>query len=661
MKYSVVQVHWKRYIFLVLMIGFGVQLVKGQSPNYIDSLKRELHQTSNSFKKAKVAYKIGCAYVNLDPQKGLNYLHQSLALFPKDSIVYLGDTYNVLAATYAQVYPDSMYLAIDYLNKSIKVYQQYLANKKSPLTQRGLAHSFLNLAHCYIVLKDYEEALQNLYQGAAIYEELNSSIDLRGVYRLLSVLNKEQKDYTNALVYAKKELALASNYTIEEMEFSHYGDVNYSIGSIYRELNQADSAIVYYNKALEVFQKTENKGRLVGVYNGLATVYRRTKELDLATKYINKAIELEEHIVYPEEKLDIIQVLGAIYYDRGAYEKSIQTYQQLLQKSTEAQDIKQMELAHRGLGENYAAIQNFEKAHGHVSKVILLQDSLLNRDRINEIKDLEVKYQTRYETQKKEQANNMLAKNLELQKLTLAQNRQQLYSLWILFILVGIISYLGVKQYQNRSKQQILQLRHRLLRNQMNPHFIFNALIAIQNFVYKNDPREAGKYLSSFAKLVRAILENSRSEYISLAKEIQWLQNYLKLQLLRFNNKFDFDIQIDDKLDLESVQIPPMLTQPFIENALEHGIKTVDYQGKLVVGFELKDNLLQVAVRDNGIGFSNNKTTEKEKHISLATTITKERLEFLNKKHKNKIHLEIEAIEPSGTLVSFTIPLHHKY
>src|SRR5690606_7593453 len=126
------------------------------------------------------------------------------------------------------------------------------------------------------------------------------------------------------------------------------------------------------------------------------------------------------------------------------------------------------------------------------------------------------------------------------------------------------------------------------------------------------------------------ILENSMQGYITLEKELQWLENYIALQALRFNEKFDYEITVDENLVLDNILIPPMLTQPFIENALEHGLKSIDYKGFINIRYTLKsDDLLWVEIEDNGVGLKKELNPEKE-HISLATKITKERLLILN-------------------------------
>ena len=218
-----------------------------------------------------------------------------------------------------------------------------------------------------------------------------------------------------------------------------------------------------------------------------------------------------------------------------------------------------------------------------------------------------------------------------------------------------------------KNSQRNLELEQKLLRSQMNPHFIFNSLTSIQNYIYKEKPELAASYLGKFAKLMRLILENSRQEYIPFSKEIETLQLYLELQKVRFADKFDFQIVIDPLIDQDEVSIPPMFAQPFIENSLEHGIVHKSEQGQIKISFSLQDDYILFEVEDNGIGRAKaaqiNKAL-KTGHHSYATTITEERLALIHEKSSLKEMVSIvdvldEMNEVSGTKASFNIP--YKY
>jgi len=237
----------------------------------------------------------------------------------------------------------------------------------------------------------------------------------------------------------------------------------------------------------------------------------------------------------------------------------------------------------------------------------------------------------------------------------------------ILFLALIIISIIKYREKKIIEKNQFQLLEQKLLRSQMNPHFIFNSLSSIQSFIFENNPLEAGSYLSRFAELIRAILYNSREEFITIEKEIKTLKNYLDLQQLRYDKKFDYILDIDPMIQTDLFQIPPMLAQPFVENSIEHGIKHLEGRGYISVSFSLmtdKKSILLI-IEDNGIGIKASKKLKSEKpksHTSLATVIANERIDIFNKGQKKKqFIMEINEIKDldgniKGTKVKFIIP-----
>ncbi|MBI5217414.1 MAG: histidine kinase [Bacteroidia bacterium] len=275
--------------------------------------------------------------------------------------------------------------------------------------------------------------------------------------------------------------------------------------------------------------------------------------------------------------------------------------------------------------------------------------------------------ETKYQTEKKEKEITMLKKEKEIQLLKLNRSRFITGAITSIFILILVIAILLIRQYRQRVHHSATELKQKLLRTQMNPHFIFNSLIAIQSYMYKNKPEDAGKYLSSFAKLTRLILENSNYEYVALEKEIATLNYYMELQELRFENKFKYCIEIDPRINTETMAVPPMLAQPFIENAIEHGLKNNSDKGNILIKYQKADDFILFEVEDNGCGLKLNKIYGEEKKRQdrpHAISITQERLSNLNRKKKQKITLNITNINDlsgniSGTKVLFYIP--YKY
>lgn len=246
-------------------------------------------------------------------------------------------------------------------------------------------------------------------------------------------------------------------------------------------------------------------------------------------------------------------------------------------------------------------------------------------------------------------------------------------TLWFWTLILGVTSALAIAfvRYRFNQLNQRLQLEAALaeserkaLRLQMNPHFVFNAMDAIGGFIFKNEPKEAVRYLSSFAKLMRITLESSREHHVPLQSEIQLLKNYIELEQLRFNNSFQYEITEADEVDPYELQLAPMVLQPFVENAILHGLRHRNEPGGLLkIHFETTDKNLICTIEDNGIGRAKSaEINAKKGKKSLATAITQERIELLAKSRGDKVDFSITDLinpdkSPAGTCVVVVFPL----
>jgi ligand-binding sensor domain-containing protein len=217
-------------------------------------------------------------------------------------------------------------------------------------------------------------------------------------------------------------------------------------------------------------------------------------------------------------------------------------------------------------------------------------------------------------------------------------------------------------------EKNILELEQEAARLQMNPHFIFNSLNSIQGFISTNDAVQAKKYLSKFAKLMRLILENAREEFIPLQNEVNILDNYLELEKLSANHKFDFVIHVHESIDPESIEIPPMMIQPFVENAIVHGIRNKEGKGNITLHFSIKAELIICEITDNGIGRKRSaqiKDTSRPHHKSTGISITMQRLKQYG--HHRKVEAGISFIDLEengigvGTKVIMATPYEGSY
>jgi ligand-binding sensor domain-containing protein len=248
------------------------------------------------------------------------------------------------------------------------------------------------------------------------------------------------------------------------------------------------------------------------------------------------------------------------------------------------------------------------------------------------------------------------------------------YETWYFYLLTGLIALalvaalvamiIRVTERRSRFRSDFLWNQQKALRLQMNPHFIFNALNSVQHFILTRDEEAAGLYLSNFSKLMRRVLDNSRHNLIALEEELLTLDLYLKLEKVRFEDKFDYVIDVDPLLDCTEVKIPPMLIQPFLENAIRHGLANSLQKGLLKLQFEQSGKMMKVTVEDNGIGITASReiNARRQGHQSSGMKNIEERIGMLNQLLDRTINLkvtEMQEISPdqTGTRIELIIPL----
>ena len=230
------------------------------------------------------------------------------------------------------------------------------------------------------------------------------------------------------------------------------------------------------------------------------------------------------------------------------------------------------------------------------------------------------------------------------------------YTILAGLLITGVVIFFRTREKRLKDKyalkQEINQLEKSALQAQMNPHFIFNCLNSIQSFIMKNDKENAMEYLGSFARLIRANLNASLSKLISIEEEVRILENYLKLEKLRLNDAFEYTISQSSEVSATDIFIPPMLIQPFVENAVIHGMHNKNKEGKILIEFKLEGDNLLVSVNDNGDPSKKNPSPLKHKSVGVA--ITTKRLEHINNSSSDTFNVNIDHT-PEGTQVSIRI------
>jgi LytS/YehU family sensor histidine kinase len=244
-----------------------------------------------------------------------------------------------------------------------------------------------------------------------------------------------------------------------------------------------------------------------------------------------------------------------------------------------------------------------------------------------------------------------------------------IFFVFLSLLFTGLIALLIIRRKNIQIKRreldnQLISLEQKALQSMMNPHFIFNSLGSIQTYLLQNKSGEAGLYLSQFARLIRQNLNAINASNINLEEEIDRLKNYLDLEKLRMEEKFDYEIKVAENLETDEVQIPSMIIQPFVENSIWHGIAFLKGKGKIVITFSMQgDKSLSVIVEDNGIGMKRSETysANKEKRAHLGMELARKRLEILGKKFSINTSLKFSELFPDspnpGTRVELVVPV----
>jgi LytS/YehU family sensor histidine kinase len=250
------------------------------------------------------------------------------------------------------------------------------------------------------------------------------------------------------------------------------------------------------------------------------------------------------------------------------------------------------------------------------------------------------------------------------QRLTEESNKRQLWVIYSLLFGMLFMSLAAFFFYRSNQKQKLANnlLALKSLRSQMNPHFIFNALNSVNNYIAKHDERSANRYLSDFSTLMRSVLENSEEDFIPLTKELELLELYLKLEQSRFPDKFTYNMEVEDSINMEAYKLPPMLLQPYLENAIWHGLRYRESSGFLKIRLSQKNrDMLEICIEDNGIGRKKSaaiKTQHQKKQRSTAMGNIQKRIAILNDMYKNNIAVAVSDLNEDGTGTRVTLTLN---
>jgi sensor histidine kinase YesM len=550
-----------------------------------------------------------------------------------------------------------------------------------------MASKYEDLAAELIDNNDLLKAEEYQTKAVDLYKKNKTKTKLADALRTLAKIQEAQNKTQDAILNyndASKNAQRKSNTIVNSSDVSRLKNFN--------NPNEQSNSINQKISSLKKESNPKEKEEIIDAYKQLAEVNIKQNNSEAAIQNYNNA--LEEIQGNSAEKNTIKNEIADIYANSNKLEQAIAMKEDVLKNVDSLKDVVQQIKQRQGLAKLLILNNESDKA------LQLIQDSYnlaLTKgktiDAKNSLMQLIAYYKTKDDAQKTLQLYDVFLQKLEsliksdstlIDKKIFEETDQKIKQLekekslqeeliskkntfnyfLIIALIVLFLLILVIIRYSFAIKTKNKKISLQSLRREMNPHFIFNSLNSVNQFIAQNKEREANKYLTSYSSLMRNMMESSSKDFIPLQHEIDHLQKYLELELLRFSNLFDFIVDVEESIDTDAILAPNMLIQPHLENAIWHGLRYKETKGLLVLSIKNKTSFIEITIDDNGIGIekSNSIKTQNQKiHQSIGLQNIKERIKLLNDLYKVDISFAvINKVNDGGTIVRLKIPYLNK-
>jgi len=669
----------------------------GAQQAVVDSLLIELKKnTSSNTSRVDVLNNLAYYYSFLEPSKGLKRANEAISIsrsihnnsllstsFSRKAINLKASNKDSLALVfYDKAYQlseqesEERQMAKILYNKGLVYFNRSEYQKANENNQKAFSFfekrkdtflmakmlNSIGINHMYMA--EYAQALDSYTRAALFYERLDQTDDLEygAILTNIGLLYEKFDDFIKAKEYQEKAIVIFKIIDYTE------GVANCltNLGNLYRDEDNIEKAINSYNEALLLMERIDNKKGVANARTNIGIAAVSNSEYDKALEQLEVTRPIYVNLDDDNNLSIVDKNLGTIAFKKGHIQEAITYLKSSVHLGYKAENPKTTHEALEELTAVYFSKKDYKNAYLIQKEANQVESQFSSLDQKQEIVRLETKYI--YEKEKiilqsafeKDQA-------LAQQEIKRQRSLKRVY-LWVIGIIAMILafSFFLWKQKEKAETQkkeadfqkEIATTKLKMFRAQMSPHFIFNTLNSIRDYVLKNDKEAASNYLSKFAKVMRQTLKNSRIDEISLEQEIEFLRAYMNLEKQRLNNSFDYIIDVDKRIAIDNILIPPLLLQPFVENSIWHGLSKKEGRGLISINFSKKNNLLLCTLDDNGIGLKN-KTSSKD---SLGLHITQSRLDVLNKLKNTTAQIAIfEKKESSGVRVEIKLPFSDEF
>ena len=585
------------------------------------------------------------------------------------------------------------------LKKAMAYFQKMEILSKQSNKKKQLSEALELMSKIYWDWDRVDQAKEVANEALRIANEINY---LKGISKaLISIGNfkRYQSKYSEAIRYYKEALIAAKK--IEDKEIPPV--LMHNIGVVHISQNNNKKGLEYLNEAITAYRKTKDKHNLARCLGDIGSIYVNQKKYKLALSMYLESLEIAEQLniitgkvrtyanigaVYTKLKKYSLSEkyfktsleeaiknkmthtfymylgLGKVYFNKGQYDKALWNASKSLQVIEQLEIIEHKNEIHELLASINYKIGNYKEAYKNQVLFKNISDTLFNKETTIKIAQLESEFKYREDLLSAElREKKLITENQKTSEKLIIVKRQHLYTiiglLSLALLSISLFFFFRIRNWKLKTKNILIE--QKLLRSQMTPHFIFNVLAVLQSIILNKENKKAIIYLSKFSRLLRLSLENSRDKLVIMQNEIKALENYLEIQNISRKHPFTYTISIkEDTIKSNKILIPPMIIQPFVENAIEHGFKNDSEAQEITINFiNDMNNALICEILDNGVGIDAYKEHVSITKRSLSTTIISEHLTILGKEFNVASGITIndrKSNNEQGTIVKITLP-----
>ena len=652
----------KRIVFVgILLLNVSLAANYAQSTT-IDSLEQLLDSKIDTV-RLDAHYFLGMELRHSDPERSLDILkkcaEESKKLGEKNrlqkAITSIGVSYG-MAGDYAE--------SIQHFSTALGIAQE-INNKAAE------ASNYSNIGIVYKSLGDYPTSMEYYTKAMEINHENNDSIGLASCYGNIGVLYDLLDDLDQSMAYYEKSIAIGEAIGKKQVSLI----LNIALLKIKKK--EFEEALDMLNEYLKLNQEEGRQSYQLLALQNISHCYIEMGQYELAERFARSALDLSREWDYKNDIANGLTNLTNSLIGQERYIDALAAANEQLDVARQTGSLKLISIGYQLQKKVFSLIGDYESAYNAQTEYVSIQDSTFSVEKADALQRWEAQLKV------KEKEQQLKAQNLQLELLETKVKADQRWKLilGLIAFLLATIAFFFQRQNRLRKKGNALlrskneqiesqnheieeinkELEKRMLRAQINPHFIFNSLSSIQHFITTNDRRSALRYLSKFSNLLRQVLESSINVNVVLAEEIQLLQTYLELEALRFDQDFQFEIKTDPEIDIYATEVPVLLVQPFIENAILHGLLPKKGDRQLLVAFDAGPGYTICRVVDNGIGRAASVSVSKKSgRPSRGISVTQKRLQTLQGDSEDNlleiIDLKDENGQAAGTEVVIRIP-----